>query len=320
MYRPDPLRPWKQMFDNASRRDLTNSHQKMVMDRVAINSLLSESTSKLKVVSQRNETIERLSAPINHIPTVDAVLNFAFSGEPTSFDVLPISSPSQFSNLYNFDIAFLNELIPFCLISLEHIFKENLFFEKPLRAHNLRMASEIQTFISTRKDLLDIAKCRIQLNEPDCEVSSEVALRIRESMCKTLNRIKNITFEESAFLRFTHLNKFEKSFSYNSTPNDYLFSQRLALDEGLDINLKHIPPQRMNHYLINQCPIKSNFEKFDFLRHLFINKSVIDLPFEYRAIQIFHDLDSLRHGYHGIIDALTTEEKSVPNPLHLFDV
>ncbi|MDI5833307.1 hypothetical protein OCF84_20725 (plasmid) [Shewanella xiamenensis] len=308
------------MFDNAARQQLSKSQQKMVEDRLAINSLLSESNSRLKDAEEKQNTIRRLSAPISHRATFHAVLNFAISGEPSTYDVVPVDSPRDFASKYHFDIAFLNELIPFCLISLEGIYRNNQFFEKPLRTHNLRMASEIQTYISTRKDLYDIAKCRIRLNENDCIISPDVKKQITDLMQVTLHKINNISFEESAFSRFTYLKRFDRVFSYNSTPNDYLFSQKLAIDHGLNLNLDTIGHSELNLYLNNQCPVKANYQRFDFLKHLFINKSVLDLPLEYRPIKIFHDIDSLRVGRHGIVDALSAEEKSSSNPLSLFNI
>jgi hypothetical protein len=318
MSRNNSLLPWKSAFDNASRNVANKSAEQMFQNRQNISELLEKNERTLKATLKKTEKIKRLSEPLSSInSTSKSIMGFAEDGRPRSFDVASISDPFQFANDFHFDIAFLQELIPICLSSLASICKRHLLSDRKIKNHNMRMASEVQTFISYYKNPVDIAVFTLSLNQNKHKLPDQFIDNANLLIKRTNHSLKNVSFEENMFNRLKILDESTEAINYFTTPNNYLFSQKLALYFGVDIFCNSIKTE-ISTYLMGCCPIKNNLQHFDFLRYLFIPKEVLDVDIAYRHISIFRAFDSLQKYKHGIVNALTPQEKQASSPLSLY--
>jgi hypothetical protein len=319
MSRHNSLIPWKIAFDNASLRASNKSSEQMFQNREEIFELLKQNKSTLKATTKKAEQIRRLSEPLDTVnSTSKSIMGFAVDGQPRSFDVAIISDPFQFANDFHFDIAFLQELIPICLSSLMYLCKSTNLDNASIKEHNMRMASEIQTFVSYSKNPVDIAAFSLSLSKNKQKLSDKFIDDANFIIQQASQNIKNISFEENMFKRMDYLEKSTDAKIFFETPNDYLFSQKLGVYLGVDTCCNRVNNSNISSYLTGLCPIKNDTHRFDFLKHLFIPKDVWNIDIDYRHIKIFRALDSLKQNKHGIVDALTTQEKLTSSPLSLY--
>lgn len=319
MYTNNPLLPWQQAVDNAARSLLHESIDTMHANRAIINDMLNKTNKQHNVSSTKLDKVQRLSeSPLlaNGKRLPESIAHFMLTGQPTTFDVIAVPSPLDFSLEYNFEIAFLQELIPICLASFNTIFDHKDYSETAFIKHNMRMASEIQTFIATQKDPIDIATVNLKLAQ-----ASHIEAHIKDGVSNLakdiIHSLSKHSFEERMCRRLCFLLEGNNFFSYETTPNNYLFSQKLAIQFGLDTNLNVINPDTFQSYLRAQCPVKTNYDKFDFLKSLFILNSILQTPIEHRHFSLFYQLNSFKNGHHGIVDALNDFEESVSDPREL---
>lgn len=314
------LLPWKIQADNAAISALHRNAANMIQNRAEIQELLKHNQEIVRTTAATAEKIIRLSETIPSGKSVEnTILAFAFDGEARTFDVNTIISPSSFSKEFNFDIAFLQELVPVCLNSLSYITSKNDFTKTALKRHNMRISSELQTFISYYRNPIDIASFSVSLVKNQ-NALSPAFLQIAESLLSDANHsLKKVSFEANMYNRFNYLNSIDKIFSYSDTPNNYLFAQNLAVQLGIDTQCQNIPTNDLPAHLLSLCPIKSNFQKFDFLRYLFVQEATLSSPEHLRHIAVFSNLDSLSVDAHGILNTLTREEKESISPSSLYE-
>lgn len=320
MFLNNSLLPWKIQADTAALSAVQRNASKMVQHRAEIQELLKQNKEILRKTEATAERITRLSETIPSGSSVEnTILAFAFDGESRKFDVNSISNPSAFSNEFHFDIAFLQELVPVCLKSLSYITSKNDFSKNALKRHNMRLSSELQTFISYHRTPLDIASFSVSL-EKNKNTLTPAFVQIANTLISDANySLKKVSFESNMYSRFNYLSNIDNIFSYADTPNNYLFAQNLAVQLGVDTQCKQIPTNDLPAYLLSLCPIKSNFQKFDFLRYLFVQEATLSAPEHLRHIAVFSNLDSLNVDAHGILNTLTREEKESKSPTSLYE-